>query len=151
LLTAILRLPGLGEVAPSPGGGAFGPPLNAWFTGPTPESTRQTASRSVQPFCSAHGCGQQTHTQTHCTLAPPDEYGSRRAHGCGQQTRTHTDHATSVTIGRILLYGGYGLVILTLNTIHHQPYKPPPKPGSRQMYAMVVLRAGVRVSGGYIA
>ena len=46
---------------------------------------------------------------------------------------THTDHATSVTIGRILLYGGYGLVILTLNTIHHPPYKPPPKPGSRQI------------------
>ena len=45
---------------------------------PPPESTPQTASRSVQPFCRTHACDQQTHEQA--------------------------DHATCVATGCILCY-----------------------------------------------
>jgi len=44
-------------------GGDWGPNLIHGSLGP-PESTTQTASQSVQPFCRAHGCVQQTHTET---------------------------------------------------------------------------------------
>ena len=44
-------------------------------------STPQTTPRSVRPFCRAHDCDQQTHTDT--------------------RTHRRTDHATSVTISRI--------------------------------------------------
>jgi len=44
--------------------GDLNPHLLHGSLGP-PESTLQSASRSVHPFCSAHGCDQQTHIQTH--------------------------------------------------------------------------------------
>ena len=58
-------------------GGGSGPPPNTRFLG-SPESTTQTASRSVHPFLQ----------------------GSR---SCPTETDRQTDHATSVAIGRIFV------------------------------------------------
>jgi len=54
--------------------GGNNPPITAPFPDRirvihgSPESTTQTTSRSVQPFCTAHACVQQTQTDKQTTL-----------------------------------------------------------------------------------
>ena len=55
--------------------GILTPQLLHGFLDP-PESVLQTAPRSVQPFCSAHGCDKQTDRQTY----KPRNIGNNRPH-----------------------------------------------------------------------
>jgi len=62
-----------------------GPTCNRWFRGP-PESTTQTASRSVQPFCTAH-CRVSSGVPGHVLFAKNYAFAlgdleTRLIHGC---------------------------------------------------------------------
>jgi len=77
------------------------PPSNTCFLGPAPESIFQTASRSVQPFCTAHGrvsSGMLGHV-----LSPSNfpVHGAIEIHLI--QTRAH--NVNGISIGSAVLQG----------------------------------------------